>query len=149
LDLFWPIKHCLGVYFIIELKLVNYYFTPTSLLPKRGPLGLVKVDYIMFFLLQTLVASWRINVRFFSFVCGKTIFICRNKDRTLTYRRLISFMSSFAYLGFLDTSLSLGLSIFLIPLVLRYMVTSGSRFYQTWFLIFRVFIYFIGGCLTM
>jgi hypothetical protein len=80
---------------------------------------------------------------------AKTIFICRNKNRTLTYRRLIGFMASFVYLGFLNTRLSLGPSIFPIPLVLRYKVTSGSRFYQTWFLIFQVFIYFIGGCLTM
>jgi hypothetical protein len=58
-------------------------------------------------------------------------------------------MTLFAYLGFLETRLSLGSSFFPIPLVLRYRVTSESRFYQTWFLTFRVIIYFVGGCLTM
>jgi len=50
---------------------------------------------------------------------------------TLTYRRLIGFMTSFAYLGFLDTRLSLGPSLFSIPSVPRYRVTSMSKFYQT------------------
>jgi hypothetical protein len=35
-----------------------------------------------------------------------------NKDCTLTYRRLTSFLASFAYLGFLDTMLSSGLFFF-------------------------------------
>ena len=91
-----------------------------------------------------MAASWRINM---SFLYGKTTFLCREKDRTLTYQRLISFVASFIYLRFLDTRLSLGPSLFPIPLILRYMVTSRLGFYQTWFLIFWVVIYFVGGLL--
>jgi hypothetical protein len=40
---------------------------------------------------------------------------------------------SFACLRFLNTELSLDQSLFPIPLVLRYRVTFGLRFYQTWF----------------
>ena len=83
------------------------------------------------------------------FVCGKTTFLCRDKNHTLTYQRLTNFVASFAYLGFLDTRLSLGPSFFPIPLALRYKVTSRSGFYQTWFLAFWVFIYFVGVCLIM
>jgi hypothetical protein len=57
----------------------------------------------------------------------------RDKDRILTYQRLIGFVVLFVYLGFLYTMLSLGLSLFSIPLIFRYRVTSMSRFYQTWF----------------
>jgi len=32
---------------------------------------------------------------------------CRDKNHTLTYRRLFGFVESFVYLGFLDTMLSL------------------------------------------
>ena len=85
----------------------------------------------------------------FSFIfCGKTTFLCRHKDCIVTYQRLSSFMASFTYLRLLVTRLSMGLNLFLIPLVLRYKVTSKSRFYQTWFLAFWVVIYFVGGCLT-
>ena len=66
-----------------------------------------------------------------SFFYGKTTFLYRDKDRKLTYRRLTGFMTSFIYLGFLDTRLSLGPSPFPIPLVFRYRVTLESRFYQT------------------
>ena len=86
---------------------------------------------------------------FLLFPCGKTTFLCMDKDRTLTYQRLTGFMTSFAYLGFLDTWLNLGLSLFPIHLVLRYWVTFGSRFYQTWFSVFQVVIYFVKGCLTV
>jgi len=68
---------------------------------------------------------------FLLFVCGKTTFLCRDKDRTLTNQRLTGFVASFAYLGFLDTRLSLSPSLFPIPLILRYMITSESWFYQT------------------
>jgi hypothetical protein len=44
----------------------------------------------------------------FSFVCGKTTFPYRDKDRTLTYHKLSGFVVSFIYLWFLDTRLSLG-----------------------------------------
>jgi len=81
-------------------------------------------------------------------VYGKIIFLYMDKYCTLTYWRLTSFVVLFAYLGFLDTRLSLDLSLFPIPLVLRYRVTSGSRFYQTWFSDFWVVIYFIESCLT-
>jgi hypothetical protein len=42
----------------------------------------------------------------------KTTFLCKDKDHTLTYQRLIGFVTLFAYLGFLDTRLYLGPSIF-------------------------------------
>jgi hypothetical protein len=67
----------------------------------------------------------------FPFVCDKTTFLGKDKNHTLTYRRLTGFVASFAYLGFLDTRLSLGPSLFSIPLIFRYRVTSDSRFYQT------------------
>jgi len=91
--------------------------------------------------------TW-INVSFF-FVYTKTTFFCRDKDRTLTYQRLTSFMASFTDLEFLYIKLSLDPCLFPIPLVLRYMVTFGSGFYQTLFLAFLIVIYFIGGYLTM
>jgi uncharacterized membrane protein len=62
----------------------------------------------MFFFAANLAASLRINVSFFLFVCGKTTFLYRDKYRTPTYRKLTGFVTSFAYLGFLDTRLSLG-----------------------------------------
>jgi len=73
---------------------------------------------------------------FFLLVCDKTTFLLKDKDHTLIYRRLTGFIMSFAYLGFLDIRLSLGPSFLPIPLVLRYKVTSRSRFYQTRFLVF-------------
>ena len=76
-----------------------------------------------------------------SFFC----FFCMDKDRTLTYWKLIGFVASYTFLGFLDIRLFLGLSLFPIPLVLRNNVTSRLKFYQTWFFTFRVVIYFIGG----
>jgi hypothetical protein len=42
----------------------------------------------------------------------------------------------------------MGPSLLSIPIVLRYRLTSRSKFYQTWFLTFQVVIYFLGGCLT-
>jgi hypothetical protein len=57
-------------------------------------------------------------------------------------------LTSSAYLGFLDPRLSMCPSFLSIPIVLRYRVTSRSKFYQTWFLTFQVVIYFLGGCLT-
>ena len=45
-------------------------------------------------------------------VCGKTTFLYRDKNRTLTYRKLTCFMGSFTYLGFLVTRLSKGPSFF-------------------------------------
>jgi hypothetical protein len=100
--------------------------------------------------MKILAASWRINKSFpfVFFFGGKTTFLYRDKDRTLTYRRLTSFVASFVYLWFLDTRLSLGSSLFPISLVLRYRVTFRSMFYQTWFLAFQVVIYFVGGSLT-
>ena len=100
--------------------------------------------------MKILAASWRINKSFpfVFFFGGKTTFLYRDKDRTLTYRRLTSFVASFVYLWFLDTRLSLGSSLFPISLVLRYRVTFRSMFYQTWFLAFQVIIYFVGGSLT-
>jgi hypothetical protein len=86
---------------------------------------------------------------FLLFICGKTTFLCRDKDHALTYQRLTVFEMSFAYSGFLDTRLFLGPSLFSIPLVFRYRVTSRSRFYQTWFLTFRIVVYFVESCLTM
>jgi len=44
---------------------------------------------------------------FFLFVCSKTIFLYKDKDRTLTCQRLIGFLTSFTYLGFLCIRLSL------------------------------------------
>ena len=41
LGLFWCIRHCLWVYFIIKLMLVNYKFMSISLQPKMNPLELV------------------------------------------------------------------------------------------------------------
>jgi hypothetical protein len=49
---------------------------------------------------------------FFFLVCGKTTFLYRDKNRTLTYRKLTGFMGSFTYLGFLVTRLSKGPSFF-------------------------------------
>ena len=80
-----------------------------------------------------------------SFFC----FFCMDKDRTLTYWKLIGFVASYTFLGFLDIRLFLGLSLIPIPLDLRNNVTSRLKFYQTWFFTFRVVIYFIGGYLTM
>jgi hypothetical protein len=83
-----------------------------------------------------------------SFIClWQNNLFCRDKDRTLTYRRLIDFVMSFTYFRFLDIRLSLSPSLFPIHLVLRYRVSFGSRFYQTWFLAFQIVIYFIGSCL--
>jgi hypothetical protein len=61
---------------------------------------------------------------FLLYVYCKTTFLYRDKDRTLTYQRLTGYGVSLKYLGFLDTSLSIGPSLFPIPLVLRYRVTS-------------------------
>ena len=35
---------------------------------------------------------------FLLFSCGKTTFLCMDKDRTLTYQRLIGFMTSFVFM---------------------------------------------------
>jgi hypothetical protein len=59
---------------------------------------------------------------FLLFVCGTTIFLCKDKDHILTYQRLTSFVVLLVYLGFLDTRISLGPGLFPIPLVLRYRV---------------------------
>jgi hypothetical protein len=61
----------------------------------------------------------------FLFICGKTIFFCKEKDRTLTYQILTGFVTPFAYLG-----LSMSLILFPMPLVIRYRVTSRIEFYQ-------------------
>jgi len=82
------------------------------------------------------------------FVYGKTTFHCKDKDHPLTFLRLTGFVGSSAYLRFLDTRLSLGLSLFPMPLVLRYMVTFGLEFYQTYLLAFQVVSYFVESCLT-
>jgi hypothetical protein len=99
----------------------------------------------MFFELANLGNKLKNKSEFF--FCGKTIFLCREKDRTLTYRKLTDFVASFTYLGFLNTRLSLNPSLISISLVLKYMVISAPGFYQTWFLAFRIVIYFIRGCL--
>ena len=101
----------------------------------------------MFFLAMNFCRELENKCEFF--VCGKTTFLCSDKDHTLTYQRSTDFMMSFTYLRFLDTRLSLDLSLYPIHLVLRYRVTFGSMFYQTWFLAFLVVIYFVGGYLTM
>ena len=116
--------------------LVDYYFKSISLLPKNSPLGLVRGDYIMYFLsanfsiLRVICKLENKHEFSFCFFCHKTSFLYRDKDRILTYQRLTGFVVSFAYLWFLDTRLSMGPSLFLIHLVLRYKVTSGSIFYQ-------------------
>jgi hypothetical protein len=73
----------------------------------------------------------------FLFICGKTIFFCKEKDRTLTYQILTGFVTPFAYLG-----LSMSLILFPMPLVIRYRVTSRIEFYQVWFLAFEIVIFF-------
>jgi hypothetical protein len=83
----------------------------------------------MFFLAMNFCRELENKCEFF--VCGKTTFLCSDKDHTLTYQRSTDFIMSFTYLGFLDTRLSLDLSLYPIHLVLRYRVTFGSMFYQT------------------
>jgi hypothetical protein len=79
----------------------------------------------------------------FSFVClWKNNLFLQEQRSYITYQRLINFMMSFKYLGFLDTRLFFGQSLFSIHLVPWYKVTSRSRFWQTWLLVFRVVIYF-------
>jgi hypothetical protein len=89
--------------------------------------GFAPLLLFCFFLVNILTLS----IFFLLFICGKTTFLCRDKDHALTYQRLTVFEMSFAYSGFLDTRLFLGPSLFSIPLVFRYRVTSRSRFYQT------------------
>jgi hypothetical protein len=85
----------------------------------------------MFFLTANFSGKLENKHEFYSFVFyGKITFLGRDKDCTLTYQRLIGIVMSFAYLEFLDTRLSLSPSLFPILLVLRYRVTSRSRFYQ-------------------
>jgi hypothetical protein len=69
----------------------------------------------MFFFFARNSSSKLENKRDFLFVCGKTIFFCRDKDCTLTYRMLTSFMASFAYLEFLDIIKVISLSKFFFP----------------------------------
>jgi hypothetical protein len=102
----------------------------------------------MFFWAANLGNKLKNKRDFFLFVYGKTTFLRKDKNRTLTYRRLTRFTVPFAYAGFLDTRLFLGSSLFPITLVLRYRVISGSSFYQTWFLAFWAIIYFVDGGLT-
>jgi len=59
----------------------------------------------------------------FFFVCGKTIFLCRDKDCTLIYRILTSFMASFVYLEFLDIIKVISLS----KLFFQYLWFLGTR----------------------
>jgi hypothetical protein len=88
--------------------------------------GFAPLLLFCFFLVNILIQFF-----FLLFIYGKTTFLCRDKDHTLTYQRLTVSEMSFAYSGFLDIRLFLGPSLFSIPLVFRYRVTSGSRFYQT------------------
>jgi len=78
---------------------------------------------------------------FLLFVYGKTIFFRKDKDSTLTYLRLIGFMASFVYLGFLDKRLYLGPSLFPVHGYLYVKVLPNLIF---GFLV----IYFVGGYLT-
>ena len=64
------------------------------------------------FLVSDLAIIWRINMSFHFVWLWQTIFFYRDKDRTPTYRRLTGFVASFAFLGFLDTRSSMGLSFF-------------------------------------
>jgi hypothetical protein len=133
--------------------LVDYYFKSISLQPKNSPLGLVRGDYSMYFLsanfsiLRVICKLENKHEFSFCFFVTKHPFFT-GTDRILTYQRLTGFVVSFAYLWFLDTRLSMGPSLFLIHLVLRYKVTSGSIFYQIWFLDLRIIIDFVRGCLT-
>jgi hypothetical protein len=58
---------------------------------------IVREDYIMFFFFFAVnMGKFKNKSEFF--LCGKTIFLYKDKDHTLTYRKLTGFVMSFTYL---------------------------------------------------